>query len=182
MLLHDPVVIFLARLRVAGRGGGVAESEGTDADEAVRKAEFLHQGLAFGGGEHFAFTVDPAGAEADGMGGVHHVAQHERAVGDGVRPDGRVGAEYQYVGGRAVEGVGVHTQEGGVHLGNLLQEFWVLHGHDPRILAAHARRGPGAGFQHGPEFFVFNLLRFVAPAASALSQRPQYFVVHMIRV
>ena len=116
------------------------------------------------------------------MGGVHHIAEHERAVGDGVRPDGRVGAEHQHVGGRAVEGVDVPAPDRGVHPGNLLQEFRVLHGHDPGVLEPLRGRSPGAGLEDGLEFVVGNLLRLVAPAATALAQRLQYFVVHKARV
>ena len=181
-LFHNSVVVLLAGLRVTGRGGGITEGEGADADEAFREAEFLHQGLAFVGGEHFTFAVDPAGAEADGVGGVHHVAEHERAIRNGVRPDGRVGAEHKHISRGTVEGVDVPAPDRRVHPGNLLQEVRILHGHDPGVLETLRGRGPGAGLEDGLEFVVGNLLRLVAPAAPALSQRPQYFVVHMIRV
>ena len=53
-----------------------------------------------------------------------------------------------------------------------------MHHHDLCALAAHGAGSVGAGFQHGIQFFVCDLLRLIGTAAAAVFDGFQGFVGH----
>lgn len=109
-------------------------------------------------------------------GGQHQVAHDKAAVGYGIC--GVSIGQHHQDGGSAVHGVGVLAHDSGVHAGELGAGGSVLHDHDLCALAAHGTGGVGAGFQHGIQFFVCDLLRLIGTAAAAVFDGFQGFVGH----
>ena len=147
-----------------------------DADPIALDAPLPEQGLALFCFKLFLCAVDPAAAQPQRSCSQHQVAHDKAAVGYGICGVS-IGQHHQN-GGSAVHGVGVLAHDSGVHAGELGAGGSVLHHHDLCALAAHGAGGVGAGFQHGIQFFVCDLLRLIGTAAAAVFDGFQGFVGH----
>lgn len=139
----DDVAGF-AGFGLGGLLGGVAEDAVADAFVVAFDAPFFQEGFSFGEVEGFLGAVYPAGAEAEGVGGVHEVAHDEGAVVEAV--GGLAVGEDDEDDGGAVEGVGVGAHDGGVEAGEAVAGGAVGDGDDDGGLEAFAGGGVGAGF------------------------------------
>lgn len=175
---YDPIVVFFPWF--GGRRFLVYVTQGyaADAYQSFRKPQLRHKLLAFLGGEHFPFPVDPAGAQAYGVGGVHHIAEDKGAVADGIAPLFQRRAEDEHDGRRVVIRIAFAVHYRRVHPDELSDYLRVLHGHDPGILVAHAGGRVGSGLKHGLQLFVCDLFLFETADAAAFAQGFQYLVVH----
>ena len=147
-----------------------------DADPIALDAPLPEQGLALVGFKLFLCAVDPAAAQPQRGRGQHQIAHDKAAVLHGIFGTG-IGQHYQN-GRSAVHRVGVLAHDSGVHAGELGAGGSVLHHHDLCALAAHGAGSVGAGFQHGIQLFVGDLLRLIGTAAAAAFNGFQGFVGH----
>ena len=165
ILLSPADVVGLAG---QGRGnvfGRIAEDEVVDALVVAFDAEFLENLLAFGAVELLLGAVNPAGSQADGMGGIGEVGEHRAAVVEvgGYRTVGK-DDENNWGAIEGVEAVGgcllatlafQVVPDGGVHLRQAVAQLGVGDGNDEGALFAVARRCPGSGFAYGGNEFTF---------------------------
>ena len=171
-------VIYGLSIRGAGVGTlGVAEDAGADARPLAFHAPFFEQGLAVRALEGLADTVYPAGAEAEGVRGVHEVAEDERAVLDSAGPARRVEDEDDRR--RPIEGAGAGRPADlvvyALQLGDVRR---VLDGQHDRGLPAHRRGRVGPGVEDGEQLRVVDLPGGIFSHASAREEVFQS-VVHV---
>ena len=161
----------------AGRGGfgGIAEDAVADADPVALDAPALQKRLALAGGKLLPRAMDPAGADAERMGGVHQIAEHKAAVLNSGA--GLCVGQHDEDRRRAVERMAVRIAEhGGVHPLQLRDILRLLQDDDLRRLTAHGGRGIDTGLQNGVQLRVRDLLREIFAHAAARFQTIQNFV------
>ena len=135
-----------------------------------------HKVATLVGGEHLALAVNPARGEAEGVGGVHHVAEDECAVVEAVGPDGRVGGEDKDDGGCAIVRVISGAHDGGIHGDEALDDIGVLDGDNPWVLTAMGSCGEGAGTKNGLKVVGVDLAGGVAADTTARAEAIDYLV------
>jgi len=170
--LFNPIdVILLARLGFGIVAVHIAEDAVADADVLVGvDAKFGEDGFAFFRLKDFLGAVDPAGAEAFGVGGVEQVAHDKRTVffpGEGSRGVGQNNEN----DGCTIERIHVvvGTKDGTIKFAQPIAHFAVGDGNDDGGLLVHARGGVSACLAD----FFNDLARrnFVGVAADAATRQ-----------
>ena len=146
----------------------IAEDAVADAYPVAFHSPLGQQLAALRGLEGFARTVHPAGAQADGMGGVHHIPHHKRSVLHTVAVSS-MGKNHDNCRG-SVKRVGFRAHNMGVKAAHSGYVAFVLHRYDERRLSPLGGRGVGARLKHGAQFFICYLFRLILPHAAAREQ------------
>ncbi len=78
LYFHD--IIGFSRFGLRVIAGGIAKRDGSHAHQRIGQSPLFEQSLAFRQFEHLLAAMDPAGAEADGIGGVEQVSTYRGAI------------------------------------------------------------------------------------------------------
>lgn len=163
-------------LREGQFGAGSMQPKVAAAAQRLRQTPVAQQRLAVRTVEDLALAVDPHGAEPLGVRGQHEVFEHAAAVGHVVCAPAV--AEHDHDHRRAVVGVDVLADHGGVELREPVAVSLRLHGDDRRRLLAHGGRGIGAGLEHAREHVRGHGVRLVGADAAPGHYECQKIVCH----